>query len=105
MDAHWVHDRPGYRCRHGHTSARSPDSKRTRNLYVREDHAIAQLADLYSGRGRDGWIPEDLAEQLRTHQLVITTNGITWKVEATDGLQARDSKEAHPRQTRMSFVG
>jgi site-specific DNA recombinase len=21
MDAHWVNDRPGYRCRHGHTSA------------------------------------------------------------------------------------
>jgi site-specific DNA recombinase len=25
MDSHWIHDRPGYRCRHGHTSAQ-PDS-------------------------------------------------------------------------------
>ncbi|MFJ5533410.1 hypothetical protein [Streptomyces sp. NPDC093261] len=24
MASHWSHDRPGYRCRHGHTSATRP---------------------------------------------------------------------------------
>ncbi|MFE0457918.1 recombinase family protein [Kitasatospora sp. NPDC058965] len=24
MDSHWTHQRPGYRCRHGHTSASTP---------------------------------------------------------------------------------
>jgi hypothetical protein len=24
MDTHWVNDRPGYRCPHGHTSAMRP---------------------------------------------------------------------------------
>lgn len=43
MDAHWVHGRPGYRCRHGHTSSRSPNTRRTKSLYVREDHVLASL--------------------------------------------------------------
>jgi site-specific DNA recombinase len=105
MDAHWVHDRPGYRCRHGHTSARPADPRRPRNLYIREDHAVAHIADLHHRLGLGIWAPEDLAERLRAYQLVITTNGATWNIEPATGQQAPDSKEAHPRQTRMSFVG
>jgi len=33
MDAHWVHDRPGYRCRHGHTSARPTEPRGPSNRY------------------------------------------------------------------------
>lgn len=43
MDAHWVHGRPGYRCRHGHTSSRSPSTSRMRGFYVREDHVLVNL--------------------------------------------------------------
>jgi hypothetical protein len=37
MDAHWVNGRAGYRCRHGHQSARTRPPDAARNIYVRED--------------------------------------------------------------------
>jgi DNA-binding transcriptional MerR regulator len=43
MDAHWVNNRAGYRCRHGHTSAQEASPDRPKNLYVREDHILASL--------------------------------------------------------------
>ncbi len=44
MDAHWVNDRAGYRCRHGHTSAKTRTPDEPGNLYVREDHLLDLLA-------------------------------------------------------------
>ncbi|WP_425455284.1 recombinase family protein [Allorhizocola rhizosphaerae] len=104
MDAHWVHDRPGYRCRHGHSSARSSGAGRLKNLYVREDHALGKIAELRSGLGRGGSTLEDLARHLRSDQLMITTNGISWTIEPAHE-QAQETDEAHPQQMRMSFVG
>jgi len=104
MDAHWVHDRPGYRCRHGHSSARSADAARPKNLYVREDHALAKLAELQADLGRGGSTPEDLAHRLRHDQLMVTTNGTSWSIEPADE-QPLETGEAHPQQLRMSFVG
>ena len=104
MDAHWVHHRPGYRCRHGHRSARSTNPDRPKNLYIREDHALAKLAEL-QGSEREGSTPDDLADQLRNDQLVVTTNGITWTVEPAEDQPTPDTEEAHPQQMRMSFVG
>ncbi|WP_232247823.1 recombinase family protein [Kitasatospora azatica] len=46
MDSHWTHQRPGYRCRHGHNSATTPDPDRPRNAYVREDQILAHLPAL-----------------------------------------------------------
>ncbi len=46
MDSHWTHQRPGYRCRHGHNSATTPQSDRPRNAYVREDQILAHLPAL-----------------------------------------------------------
>jgi site-specific DNA recombinase len=43
MDSHWANGRPGYRCRHGHTSARPQEPGRTKILYTREDCLIAGL--------------------------------------------------------------
>lgn len=45
MDAHWAHQRPGYRCRHGHTSA-SAEPGRPRNAHVREDRVLDHLPAL-----------------------------------------------------------
>lgn len=84
MDAHWVNDRPGYRCRHGHSSARSTNPVRPKNLYVREDHALVKLAELRTDLGHGGSTPDELARYLRSEQLVITTNGITWTIEPAD---------------------
>ncbi|MFF3686026.1 recombinase family protein [Streptomyces sp. NPDC002187] len=47
MESHWSHHRPGYRCRHGHTSTTRPEPGHTPNAYVREDHALRHLPALY----------------------------------------------------------
>src|SRR5271157_1549716 len=46
LESAWSNDRPAYRCRHGHTSAASPEPGRPRNTYVREDQIIPHLAAL-----------------------------------------------------------
>ncbi|NYV74470.1 recombinase family protein [Streptomyces sp. UH6] len=47
MESHWVHQHPGYRCRHGHTSAARPNPARTPNAYVREDQVLPRLPALH----------------------------------------------------------
>jgi hypothetical protein len=49
MDAHWVNHRPGYRCRHGRTSAHAEPGQE-RNLYLREDHVLHRLAAIAPGQ-------------------------------------------------------
>ncbi|ONI93110.1 hypothetical protein ALI22I_00045 [Saccharothrix sp. ALI-22-I] len=44
MDSHRSHGRAAYRCRHGHTSARTRPQGTPRNLYLREDHLLARIA-------------------------------------------------------------
>ncbi|MFI6326544.1 recombinase family protein [Nonomuraea sp. NPDC050556] len=69
MDAHWVNDRPGYRCRHGHTSARRQSSGSTKFFYVREDRVLAAL---FGDRQ-----PEPLIAVLRAKgQVVVCDRGI-----------------------------
>ncbi len=46
MDSHWTHQRPGYRCRHGHNSSTTPEPGQPRNTYVREDQILAHLPAL-----------------------------------------------------------
>jgi DNA invertase Pin-like site-specific DNA recombinase len=75
MDAHWVNDRPGYRCRHGHTSAKPPADDRPKNLYLREDQVLANLAvELsHASSSRD---PDELAQYLRSHQIMIICDNV-----------------------------
>ncbi len=94
-DAHWVHTRPGYRCRHGHSSARSADAARPKNLYIRADRAISKLGELRNGLDRGGSTPEDLAHRLRHDRLVIMTNGISWIIEPAEE-QETEAEKAHP---------
>jgi DNA invertase Pin-like site-specific DNA recombinase len=105
MDAHWIHSRPGYRCRHGHRSARSTDAARPKNLYIREDDALVRLIEMQGALGRGGLAIEDFARSLRADQLVITTNGTRWSIEPADDQQLHENTEAHPQKMRMSFVG
>lgn len=80
LDAHWVNNRPGYRCRHGHTSARTRPPGLPKNIYVREDHLLGDV------RNR---LPEltdcddpDLSDHLRAQKLMIVCTGSTWTFEA-----------------------
>lgn len=47
FEGHWVHGTAGYRCRHGHTSARDPDPDRPKNSYLPEKTILAKLALLF----------------------------------------------------------
>ncbi|MCC8251185.1 recombinase family protein [Saccharothrix luteola] len=44
MDSHCSHGRAAYRCRHGHTSARTRPEGAPGNLYLREDHLLGRIA-------------------------------------------------------------
>ncbi len=68
LDSHWVYRSPGYRCRHGHTSAHMPMPDRPKNIYVRQDAAIAFAA---SRLGFPVKNPEQVADQLRTTDSII----------------------------------
>ena len=81
LDAHWVYRSPGYRCRHGHTSAHTPDPDRPKNVYVRQDTAIAYAA---AHLGRTGETAEQIAHRLRATGtiLVCTPTGLLLRQEA-----------------------
>lgn len=63
MDAHWVHGRPGYRCRHGFNSAAARPAGAPGNTYVREDAVLPELSQLINDRGHSPG--PDLIGQLR----------------------------------------
>ncbi|MEW2386435.1 hypothetical protein AB0873_30865 [Micromonospora sp. NPDC047707] len=86
MDSHWVHGRPGYRCRHGHTSSRTKASPRPKILYLREDHLVDGIRHdrgLHRHhpalRSPD---PEMVATYLRTNNMIIVCDQRTWTIEA-----------------------
>ena len=43
MNSHWTNQRAGYRCRHGHTSARHRPAGHPKNVYIRQDLLLARL--------------------------------------------------------------
>ena len=66
MDAHWINHRAGYRCRHGHSSAKPDDPTRPTNLYVREDETLTCLSGQLARHGAD-LDQHSLVNQLRDH--------------------------------------
>lgn len=82
MDSHWIHHRPGYRCRHGHTSTQQRSAAQPKNLYLREDHLLTQLTTHFSNLNPDNTKPArgseadttEVIQYLRTHNLVIIVN-------------------------------
>lgn len=86
MDAHWVHGRAGYRCRHGHTSVTQRGQDRPKNLYVREDHALAFVTAHLGQIGlRHPVIATDqveLAALLHSNDIMITCGRAAWTLEA-----------------------
>ncbi|HEU5469080.1 MAG TPA: recombinase family protein [Actinophytocola sp.] len=75
MDSHWVHDRPGYRCRHGHTSAKPTTADKPKTLYLREDVICARIAQSYPHLTTPGQStkpdPAELAHALRERDIMI----------------------------------
>ncbi len=47
LESFWANNRAAYRCRHGYSSANTPDPARPKNLYIREDHILPHLPALH----------------------------------------------------------
>jgi hypothetical protein len=85
LESHWVYHRPGYRCRHGHTSAKPSTADRPKNLYVREDYVLALIANQLDRQGHT--VPEDtminldpgaMAELLRSNNISVVCDPSGW---------------------------
>ncbi|GAB3678026.1 recombinase family protein [Saccharopolyspora tripterygii] len=76
FDSHWVHHRPGYRCRHGRTSARA-ETPGLKSVYVREGHLLDGLRSRLPELADD----EEVADYLRANGLVIVYLGSDWVLE------------------------
>jgi site-specific DNA recombinase len=48
LESCWANSRPAYRCRHGYSSAVTPDPNRPKNLYVREDRILPHLPAMHA---------------------------------------------------------
>ncbi|MCK2238985.1 MULTISPECIES: recombinase family protein [unclassified Crossiella] len=77
LDAHWVHDRAGYRCRHGYTSGTPRPVGAAGNVYVRQDHLVEALPGLL-GDAEPAAAPVSAAEDLRRRGLEIVCGGQRW---------------------------
>ncbi len=72
MDSHRSHGRAAYRCRHGHTSARTRPEGAPGNLYLREDHLLGRIAAHLTAVGiADNPGPEQTARLLEERGLVF----------------------------------
>ncbi|MGN9787759.1 zinc ribbon domain-containing protein [Nonomuraea sp. ZG12] len=75
LDSRWVNEQPGYRCRHGYTSARPREASGPKFLYVREDRLLAALLAHVGGRGQEE--PAEIVSALRANGLIIICHAAT----------------------------
>jgi site-specific DNA recombinase len=97
----WSNNHPAYRCRHGHSSAATPDPARPKNLYIREDRILPHLSALYTllagtepaagrrrrriHRGADVYwaaSDQDVIGYLRARQITLTYDPRTGTLQA-----------------------
>ena len=98
MESHWVYRRPGYRCRHGHASAKQATPGRPKNLYLREDHIIALIAvklDPLGTHNRTDHLtinndPGEVAEYLRANDMTIICNTDTCTLDTNPAAIPRE---------------
>jgi site-specific DNA recombinase len=77
MDSHWVHGRPGYRCRHGHTSAKPTTTHRPKTLYLRQDRILAGVAANFEEDSKP-IEPTALVDYLRVQGITILCDVSTY---------------------------
>jgi DNA invertase Pin-like site-specific DNA recombinase len=91
LDSHWVNGRPGYRCRHGHTSARNRPPELAKNVYVREDYLLNDLRARFPETTDED--ASAIAAYLRSNDLTVTCGGPTREVTARSALRVRPAAE------------
>lgn len=103
MDSHWTNQRAGYRCRHGHTSARPRPAGHPKNVYIRQDHLLAGLRRSLNS-SQSGWVEWNaLCETMHTdaRRLSGVLGGIVKSTKGVPTLFERDQIGDHYR-FRMS---
>ncbi|UJW30006.1 recombinase family protein [Saccharothrix sp. AJ9571] len=81
MDSHWVNGRPGYRCRHGRSSAQPRPATGVKNLYLRETDLLERIATHLLPQGsRTG----DVVGYLRTQKLTIKCDAATLTLRSAE---------------------
>ncbi|MFL6121104.1 recombinase family protein [Actinophytocola sp.] len=101
MDAHWVHGRAGYRCRHGYTSGTTRPSGAPHNLYLREDHLLELLPELLVDAGSR----PDRPDQLRQRDLVDVLRRERLQILCTRGGPILKHEEPPDRQSALHSYG
>jgi site-specific DNA recombinase len=81
MDSHWVHDRAGYRCRHGHTAANPRRTRRPKTLYRREDQILERVRAALGDHPDLGHRPRAIAEHLRDNNLTVICTARTVTID------------------------
>ncbi|NUT95264.1 MAG: hypothetical protein HOY78_24885 [Saccharothrix sp.] len=72
MDAHWVHGRPGYRCRHGRNSADPQSADTPKSVYWRDDRLLARMSETPIYRElASAHTSREVADLLRHHGLAL----------------------------------
>ncbi|XVS67844.1 recombinase family protein [Actinosynnema sp. CA-299493] len=93
LDAHRVHDRPAYRCRHGHNSAHTRPENAPRNLYLREDRLLTRIGQHLTAAGiATDPTPEQTIRLLRDLDLAFRCD--------TTGITLVDRRTSPPRTRR-----
>jgi site-specific DNA recombinase len=116
LESAWSNGKPAYRCRHGHTSATSPDPGWPKTAYVREDQVLPHLAAiailLAYPAGKPGRSllqvtgPADAAaliDQLRADGVVLAYDpgGRTLRAgDAPSVTIGRDATDVRPRRNK-----
>jgi DNA invertase Pin-like site-specific DNA recombinase len=81
MDSHWVHDRAGYRCRHGHTPANPRRTRKPKTLYLREDQILEHVRAALGDHPDLGNRPRAIAEHLRDNNLTVVCTARTVTID------------------------
>ncbi|WP_408641826.1 recombinase zinc beta ribbon domain-containing protein [Saccharopolyspora oryzae] len=100
MDAHWVHGRAGYRCRHGYRPRLPRPSPVPRTEYVREDHlreAFPGLLRQHGGEPPGQDVSNDVGDYLRRVGLEIVCGHVGWVLRPVPGCPAPELMAAPGR--------
>jgi hypothetical protein len=96
LESHWVHGRPGYRCRHGHTSAKTASTDHPKTIYLREDDLLASLRTKL-GATIGTAQPGELVAYLRATEMTVTCGATAWDLTIpTDRHNTTEGRDTTP---------
>jgi hypothetical protein len=85
LESHTAKNQPGYRCRHGRTSASVRSSTLVKAVYIAERRLLTELKLNLGGMVDQG---ATVVDYLRSARQVIVVAGSTWSIAAADQLPA-----------------